>query len=148
MSKVDFRSVLGQKVNEVEKPKPIPPGTYDAIIKNFELLEKLGKQENPAVRFTFHGFQPGADVDMDQLETAGGMEALSRRTMGFLFWLTPDAMWRLKEFLTEVCHLETDNRSFEEVLPETKNVGVKVVIEERIDARQELTSDINKVLPA
>ena len=142
----DFRAVLGHKLGSIEKPKPVPIGSYSAIIHATELAE-VGQNKTPGVRVTFLLQSPGEDVDMDHFADFGGMEALTRRKVNTTFWLTEDALYRLKDFLTEVCLIEgAEERSIGEVLPEINRLPCIVVIKHNYDNKQNLRTDVESVL--
>ena len=118
----DFGKLLNVQVDSVERPKPFPVGSYDALVMGHEAKESAQK-ETPFIRFQVKLMAPREDVDAEEFENAGGMEKLTaRNAMRYDFYLTPDAYYRLREFLENGLGLQCAGRTFDAVLPETDNV--------------------------
>ena len=126
MTEVNFSELLSVQVDSVERPKSFPVGHYEAVIAGHE-MGKSSQKETPYVRFLIKLIGPSEDVDEDLFDAAGGMTALRERKPLFLtFYLTKDAMFRLREFLENGLELNCSGRNFDEVIPETANVSVTV----------------------
>lgn len=143
----DFRNLLATKPETVEKPQPLPPGTYFALIKAWEPTESSQKK-TPGVKIQFQLVSPDADVDMDQLEQVGGQTAVAKRKISTTFWLTEDSTFRLREFLEIACKLDISGRSFAELLPETVNQSVRLAVKHRVTDKQEILLDVDQILAA
>jgi ribosomal protein L5 len=143
----DFRSLLSTKPESVEKPQPLPPGTYFATIKSWEPTES-GQKKTPGVKVTLQLSSPDADVDMDQLEQVGGLAAVTKRKVSTTYWLTEDSTFRLRDFLETACGLDITGRSFAELLPECVNVAVRVAVKHRVTDKQEIMLDVDQILSA
>lgn len=89
-----FAELANVKVAEVERPKPIPEGHYQAQITG-PAKEHKARSGNIALRFPFKLVAPGDDVDADALDAAGG---LPDKEFAIDFWMSPDARWRFTEF--------------------------------------------------
>jgi hypothetical protein len=91
---VDFSSLLRAPLGESKRPEPLPVGDYPGVIKSREFGASQ-KQKTPYVRFqiAMTGF-PDA-VDPSEVE---GVD-LSKRTFRKDFYITPDALYRLDDFL-------------------------------------------------
>jgi len=89
-----FSELANVKVGEVERPKPIPTGHYQALITG-PAKEHKAKSGNIALRFPFKLVAAGDDVDADELEAAGG---LPDKEYAIDFWMSPDARFRFTEF--------------------------------------------------
>lgn len=116
----DFSKLLSKPVESAEKPKPKPAGTYFGQIEGYTLGESKEKK-TPYVRFTASNLSPGDDVDRSQLE---GVD-LTKWKPTFDFYLTEDSLYRLRAFL-ESLNLNVAGRTFNELMPETKNLPVKM----------------------
>ena len=92
-----FEDVLNTPMNAVEKPKPRPVGTYLGVVQGQPKIEKIGQKETLAAIFEVKLLSPGPDVDTESLAEAGGIGERNLRVTQFL---TKDALWRTKEFLT------------------------------------------------
>lgn len=119
-SGVDFKSLLGKNVDTVEKPKPKPGGTYHGVIEGFK-FDLSQKQKTPFVRVTAYNVSPGQDIDPNDL--AENKIDLTKWKPHRDFYLTEDALYRLREFL-ESLGITTTGRSFNETLPEIKGKPV------------------------
>ena len=131
MDDVNFNELLGVQVQSVERPKNFPVGLYTSIVVNHE-MGKSSRKETPYVRFPIKLLGPGEDVDQELFEEAGGMEELNaRKPLNLDFYLTKDAIYRLREFLEDTLDLSCSGRNFDEVIPETTNAQLTVVIGHR-----------------
>lgn len=90
-----FAELAQVQVGNVEKPKPLPEGHYQAVITG-PAKEHKAKSGNLALRFPFKLVAPGDDVDADSLEAAGGLPTDKEYFLDF--WMSPDARWRFTEF--------------------------------------------------
>lgn len=119
----NFKSLLSQQVDSVEPPKLFPAAAYESVIVDHEFGESSQKG-TPYVRFHVKLINPVGEFDQDAFDEAGGMEKLSARNpLRYDFYLTDDAFFRLKNFLKDGLKLETSGRNFDQLLPETKNMG-------------------------
>lgn len=145
---VDFSklSILQQQTGAVEAPKPIPNGTYDAVIMTRETGESANKK-TPYVRFTFGGLSPTEDVDQDALATYGGMEKLAQAKPRVDYYVTADALFRLTEMLKRLGL--PDSATVAENVDAALNRPCKIVIHHR--PNQDNTgvyAEVRDVLPA
>jgi hypothetical protein len=101
-----FESILDTPSVDVSRPKPIPHGHYLAMVKgqpNFGTA-KTGTQ---FVEFSMQPLEADEDVDPEDLQTSltkgnGDVISLSDRSLRLTFYLTDDAIWRLRKFLTDL----------------------------------------------
>lgn len=124
---VDFAALMSKPVDEAEKPKAAPAGTYLATIVGHE-FGTSSKKNTPFCRFNFQLLAPQNDVDADALEEVGGSDFLNTKRMRTEFYLTDDAMYRLREFLEDALELNCAGRNFDEVIPEAVNQQILVNI--------------------
>lgn len=89
-----FAELANTKVGEVERPKPLPDGHYQAVFCG-KAKEHKAKTGNIALRFPFKLTAAEDDVDTDALEAAGG---IPDKEYTIDFWMSPDARWRFTEF--------------------------------------------------
>ena len=123
MTEVNFGELLNVQVDTVERPKSFPIGSYDAIVTGHE-MGKSPQKETPFVRFWCKLLGTQEDVDDELFEDAGGVEALAaRKPIKLDFYLTADAMYRLREFLEDSLDLSCSGRTFDVVIPEATNVS-------------------------
>lgn len=136
MSDVNFNELLSVQVESVERPKNFPMGHYDAVIAAHE-MGTSSKKGTPYVLFRVKLLGPGEDVDQELFEEAGGMEALrERKPVDLTFYLTKDAMYRLREFLENGLAMNCGGRNFDEVIPETSNAPIIVQVGHRAGQKE------------
>ena len=133
MSNPNFGSILDKSPTEVERPKPIPPGTYSTVIIGMPRYDKSSKKQTEFVEFQHKFLAPGDDVDADALQEALTIgeetKSLNDVVMKNTFYLTESAAWRLKEFLRDCgFDIESDEMSLRDMVEQTagKSVGVFV----------------------
>lgn len=122
----DFRELLKQNTDEVERLKSLPAGTYNAVILGHEFGRSKQKQ-TAFVRFTFL-LKSAVDVDEDQLK---GVDLLTR-TQRMDFFITSKAMGRLADALDAILGQES-GRNFDERIPDTTNQEVMIVLTQRLN---------------
>lgn len=122
---VDFKSLLSKPADTVERPKPLPAGTYHGMIGAYKFDESKNKK-TPYVRFDLKVHRAGSDVDP---EAVNGID-LSKKNLRRDYYLTDDALYRLKD-LIESCGISTTGRSFNELIPELLNKQVIIGVTQR-----------------
>lgn len=105
MSGPNFGAVLDKPSAEIERPKPMPIGTYIWAIVGMPRMDKSSKKQTEFVEFTAKPLQAMEDVDRDELKEMGGLEDKTQR---LTFYLTEASVYRLKEFLFDDLGLEDD----------------------------------------
>lgn len=123
----DFSNLLSAKFDEIKRPPIKPAGTYHALITGYELGRSTQKK-TPYVRFVFGGLQPGADIDPASCVDSDGTPIdFTRWKPTIDFYITPDALFRLKEFL-ESLQIPGTGREIKEMLPESRNLPVHLTV--------------------
>lgn len=135
----DFANLLSKPLDEVKRPQAIPAGTYNAMIKSYEAAESKEKK-TPYIRFHFTITGPGADVNAADLD---GVD-LSKKQLRRDFFITPDAEYRLKEFI-ESCHIDTRGRTFQSTLPDMVNQPVLLEVVQRLNKDRPTDPPFNDV---
>ena len=97
-----FESILDKPSSAIERPKPLPTGTYICIVKGMPRYDKSSQKQTPFVEFTLQPTTACDDVDADDLEAMGGFV---NKTIKATYYLTEDSAWRLKDFLGH-CQVE------------------------------------------
>lgn len=129
MAKPDITSVLDMMPDEIERPKPLPPGAYVCIIKERYTQDKSPKTETPYFEFALHPVEALENVDEDALNEVltranGEKKKLSDMTIRARFYDTRDADYRLKKFLLDDCQLPNDG-SIGQIMENT--IGCQVI---------------------
>jgi hypothetical protein len=110
-----FASVLDAPVDSIERPKPLPVGTYAWAIEGRPEITKSKNKGTDQVNFVVSCLGPADDVDASQLSEAGGWQG---KKMRLSFWPTENAAYRLKEFLLDDLQLEGEGKSMRALLDE------------------------------
>src|ERR1700761_2137776 len=143
-----FESILDTPAAEVERPKPLPIGTYTAIVKGLYEEVISNQKKTPGVQFTFALTSAGEDVDAEELEAMGGITDKFLKNNSTTFWLTPDSLWRLTEFLEQACGIDMDGKTVRQALADTPNTEVRlVIIHEANQSGDQKFASIKKFLP-
>lgn len=122
-----FGSILDRAPSEIEKPKPLPQGSYVTILVGQPRFDKSTKKQTEYAEFTHKILSAGEDVDDDDLKSyLGEGKKLTDVLMKNTYYLTEGATWRLKDFLGH-CGIDVDALdSLREGVEETpgKQVGI------------------------
>jgi len=107
MNQPNFGSILDRPSNEVERPKPVPQGTYACVVKGQPRYDKSSKKQTEFVEFTLQPISAGEDVDQEALDAwskkaSGETRNLSDTTFRATYYITEDSVWRLKKFLQDL----------------------------------------------
>ena len=105
MSSPNFGAILDTPSQEIERPKPLPQGTYTCVVNGLPRMDKSAKKGTQFVEFNLNILSAGEDVDEDALSEMGGIAGKSTR---HTFYLTDASIWRLKKFLDD-CGIEEDD---------------------------------------
>ena len=101
-----FQDVLNKPLDEIDRPSPLPVGTYLTIVDGMPAIGELGKNKNGAAVFNLKFMQNMPDVDQSALLDALKGKPLSARSIKYTLWLTEDAAWRAKQFLRDHLQIE------------------------------------------
>jgi hypothetical protein len=127
----NFMDILNQPADDIKVPQALPTGTYLCIIDGQPEITKVGKKETDAVIFSFKPVQPTEDVDQQALQTALDGSALADKKIRYTMWGTPDAAYRIKNFLVD--HLGIPSTSLGQMIPQAMGKQVLVNIGHRTD---------------
>lgn len=136
-----FGSILDRAPSEIEKPKPLPQGSYITQIVGQPRFDLSTKKQTEFAEFTHKVISAGEDVDEDDLAAYltgadGVKKKLTDVTLKNTYYLTKSAAWRLKEFL-EHCGVEEAD-SLREMIEETPGQQVGIFVNH--EASQDGTS--------
>ena len=107
MTTPSFASVLDRPSDSIERPRPLPVGTYLWATKDQPKQDKA-KTGTEYVEFTCIPLQAGEDVDAEALQecltnkATGEVKPLGSKTRRLTFYLTEDSIYRLNDFLTHL----------------------------------------------
>lgn len=134
MNTPNFGSILDKPSSEVQRPKPLPQGSYIWLINGQPRYDKSAKKQTEFVEFnlkclgTLQNDAGESDVDPDALDAAltkpsGEKVPLNEKTTRVTFYLTEDAIWRLNKFLTD-CGIDGEDKSLRQMIDETPGCQV------------------------
>lgn len=115
---VDFTSVLDKPAADIEKPKPMPLGTYMAVVQGLPKLREVGQDKSKVIDFNLKLIAPAKDVDQQKLAEWGDLSQ-ARPLQKSVFYDTPDGQWALTQFLTDHLGIDAGRKSLREMLPES-----------------------------
>ncbi len=129
----DFQSILaGAKLGEIEKPKPLPTGSYIGLIKSVAYDVSRGEKKTPFARINIELIQALDDVNQDDLASAGGVQGKKTKVD---FYLTDDALFRLQEFVLDHVGLDSRGVSLDQALPMLQNMPVGVSLKQEVSQK-------------
>lgn len=142
----NFDSLLSIPSDDIKRPPVKPAGTYHAVIAG-HVFGESSQKKTPYCRFSFSNMQPGEDIDQDSMKGEDGspldLSTWKPSTSGLSdFYLTKDALFRLKEFLDDL-KIPGGARPLSERIPETRNLPVIVTIS--MTPTQDGKSFVNRV---
>jgi hypothetical protein len=112
-------------MDDVKRPVPLPAGTFHGVVGKHSFGESRNKK-TPFVAYELGLQTAGDDVDESQME---GIE-LAKKSFQVTYYLTEDALYRLKEFLESV-GIACEGRAIGECIPEAVNSRVLVAVTQR-----------------
>lgn len=127
----NFQDILNKPSAEIEAPKPLPVGTYLALVDGQGEFKKIGKNNTDCVEFKMKLVQAGEDVDQQALLESLNGKALNERHIINRQFVTEDAVWRLKKFLVEDLQIEEGTKSLGQLIPEAMGRQCYVTIGHR-----------------
>ena len=154
----NFESILDMPAADVERPKPLPAGTYDAIVQGLYEEGVSSQKKTPFVQFAFAIQAADEDVDEDDMETFltnkdGTKKVLQNivlKNNSTKFYTTPDSMYRLTDFLKHLgIDPDEEGKTIRQCLSDTPNCSVKILIGHTASADGEsIFAELKKTMPA
>ncbi len=124
-----FSDILNKSPSEVERPKPLPTGTYITMIEGLPRYGESTKKLTKFVEFTHKMLSAEDDVDQDSLKEILKGKPLSDIRMKNTYYLKEGVEWRLKEFLGHLGYdVDNTEASFQELCEDTNGKQVAVFI--------------------
>ncbi len=91
---IDWASAMNTKASEVRDPVKVLAGWYLATFTGAASQHKA-KSGNVGAKFPFRLVEAGEGVDLEALAENGG---LPDRNFDYVFWLSPDAQFMIRDF--------------------------------------------------
>ncbi len=149
-----FESILDTPAAEIERPSPLPIGTYTAVIKGLYEEGVSAQKKTKFVQFTFALTGAGEDVDANELEAIGGITDKFLKNNSTTFYTenadgTPSgSLWRLTDFLEVACGIDLTDKTIRQALGDTPNTEVRlVIIHEANQSGDQKFASVKKFLP-
>lgn len=137
MSGPDFTEILkGNTLGEIEKPKPLPVGSYIAKINGSNYDKTKSEKKTPFVRFGLEIVNALSDVNARDLEEFGDVAGKKKHVD---FYLTDAALHMLQDFLLVHVGLEAEGMTLEIAIPEAQNNLVGIYIEHEVSSQDNET---------
>lgn len=138
-----FTDILNKPAAAIEPPKPLPVGTYLAIVDGPGELAKIGKDQTDCVNFKLKLMQAQPDVDQGALQEALNGASLADKSVRHRLFITQASVWRLKQFLVEHLGIDDTGKSLGELLPEAPGRQVMVTLGHRAsDDGQQIFTEV------
>lgn len=125
---LDFSKILAKQADQIEKPKPLPIGSYVAVNPKLPEFKGIGKNETPAAEFGLNIIAPMDDVDPEHIAAFGDVKG---KTVRHRMFLTEGTEYRTKEELKNAFGIEEDGKNLGQMFNETINKQVIVKIRHR-----------------
>jgi hypothetical protein len=148
-----FESILDTPADKVERPKPLPAGTYSAIVKGMPEHGVSAQKKTPFVRFTYVLQEAFDDVDEDELtalltDKDGNLQSISEKSIRDTYYTTPDSLFRLTDAL-EAMGIELDQKTIRAALDETPNCSINVVVSHRTpEGSDQIFAEVKRIMKA
>lgn len=121
----NFTDILDKPATEIDRPKPLPIGSYIWQIQGLPRADKSKEKQTPFYEFSCKCTGALGDVDADQLQewatkADGTTRALTDFSTRLTFYITEDSLYRLQEFL-EHCGVDGEGKTTREAVEDTPN---------------------------
>lgn len=112
----NFAFILDKKVDDIEKPRPMPVGGLVIQLGQYKEVE-MGKDKTPALEFESVVRDVLPDVDLSQYLNGQGQPIQIRgKPYRLRFFLTEDSAWRLSDFLEKSLGIPAEGQSLRQML--------------------------------
>jgi hypothetical protein len=117
--------ILDKPSTQIDKPKPLPVGTYQWLIIGMPRKDKSKEKQTDFYEFTCKPLSAFDDVDEEALaewatKSDGTMRELKDYTTKLTFYVTPDSLYRLQEFLDH-CGVADEEKTTRQCIDDTPN---------------------------
>lgn len=120
-----FSDILDKPADQIDKPKPLPVGTYTWMVQGLPRFDKSKEKQTPFYEFLVKCTGALDDVNEEDLQewakkADGTMRSLTEFTQKLTFYITEGSLYRLQEFLQH-CGIDGDGKSTRQAIDETPN---------------------------
>ncbi len=117
MAELTLAEILNMPVDDIKEPVALPTGTYLCIVDGQPEFAKVGQNQTDCVNFNLKPMQAMQDVDQKALSESLNGDSLTEKKIRHRLFLTKDAVYRLKKFLTNDLGIQGNN--FAAMIPES-----------------------------
>jgi hypothetical protein len=148
-----FESILDTPADAVERPKPLPAGTYAAIVRGMPEHGVSAQKKTPFVKFTYALTDAFDDVDEDELtalltDKDGKVQPITEKSIKDTYYTTPDSLFRLTDAL-ESMGIDLTNKTIRAALDETPNCSINVVVSHRTpEGSDQIFAEVKRIMKA
>ena len=122
---MSFADILDKPATEIDRPKPLPVGSYIWTIQGLPRFDKSKEKQTPFYEFNLKCVEALDDVDEEALadwskKSDGSNRQLTDISQRPTFYITEDSLYRLQEFLGH-CGIDGEGKSTRQCIDETPN---------------------------
>lgn len=122
----NIAALLDRAPTDVERPKPLPAGSYHCIIKGLPEHGKSSKKQTPFVKFNLQPTSAMEDVDEEALadwmkRPDGTSRTLADAIIDGTFYVTEGSLFMLKDFLE---HTKAEGETLRTQIEQAQNSEV------------------------
>lgn len=132
-----FESILDTPADKIERPKPLPAGTYGVVVRGLPEHGVSSQKKTPFVRFTYALVAAGDDVDEDELkelltDKEGNIQPIGSKTIRDTYYTTPDSMFRLTDCLATMgLDIDQPGVTVRQLIDATPNCDLNILVGHR-----------------
>lgn len=120
-----FSDILDKPADQIDRPKPLPVGTYSWMVQGLPRFDKSKEKQTPYYEFLLKCTGALDDVNEEDLQewakkADGTMRNLTEFTQKLTFYITEDSVYRLQEFIQHL-GIDGDGKSTRQAIDETPN---------------------------
>ena len=135
-----FEEILNVDSSEIDRPKPAPAGTYDAMVDGLPEYGKSSKKQTPYIQWNIKLMTPKDDVSLDDLQAAGGIHNKYTR---FTVWLPNGKADRYKiNDFCDKCGVPQGN--LQDRVDQTPNCYIGIVLKHTILDDNNTVAEVKK----
>jgi hypothetical protein len=120
-----FEDILSKPATQIDRPKPLPVGSYVWSIQGLPRFDKSKEKQTPFYEFQVKCVSALDDVDEEALKdwatkSDGSMRKLTEVTQKITFYITEDSLYRLQSFLVH-CGAANDGETTAQAIDNSPN---------------------------
>jgi hypothetical protein len=121
----NISDILNRPAEDVEAPKPLPPGSYNCVVKGLPEQGESSKKKTPFLKFALQITSPREDIDEEALAeyTADGA-AVVGKIIDATYYITDGALFMLTDFLESLGIDFAGGKSVSAAIDESPNCEV------------------------